>query len=347
MYELNRVLLQSIGPKGARYEDVVLDFRDGASDPARASILFLENGGGKSVLLKLLFSVVLAGRRYVIGGNSTTKTLENFVLSNDTCHVVLEWRRVDADGTALSELLLTGKTYEWRNLQHSSDSRNLREAWWTLRPRDGAMALDTLPTRHDGRKRRLGSFREHLDQAHRAHPELDLVWTDVQRKWHQHLDDLGLDPELFKYQRDMNADEGDADEVFAFRTHEAFVEFLLKAVTDREGPTELASNVDLYREKLRNRERLQLEETFVGGALDRLRPLAEAAERRDEAEGLLHEAERRGEETHGQLAAAAAVAERDHERLTKRADSEEARARTLATRARELQEQLAELRLIY
>ena len=28
MYELNRVLLQSIGPKGARCEDVLLDFRD-------------------------------------------------------------------------------------------------------------------------------------------------------------------------------------------------------------------------------------------------------------------------------------------------------------------------------
>jgi len=345
MYELSRVLLQSIGPKGARYEDVVLDLRDNAADPVRASILFLENGGGKSVLLKLLFTVVLAGRKHVLGASSTTKTLENFVLSGDTGHVVLEWRRVNADGRALSELLLTGKVYEWRNQQHSSDSQNLREEWWTLRPHEGALTLETLPTRADGRKRRLASFKEQLEAAQRGHPELDLVWTNVQRKWNEHLDALGLDPELFKYQREMNADEGDADELFAFRMHDAFVDFLLKAVTDREGPTELASNVERYGEKLRDRERLQLEQTFVEGALERLVPLAEAAARREEAERGLRDAQRRGEEAHGQLADAAQAATQEHGRLTERADHEDARARTLDTRTRELQAQLSELRL--
>jgi hypothetical protein len=308
VYELNRVLLQSIGPKGARYEDVLLDFRDRAADPARASILFLENGGGKSVLLKLMFTVVLAGRKYILGAASNTKTLENFVLSGDTGHVVLEWRRVDAGGRPLPGLLLTGKGYEWRNLQHSSDSQNLRERWWTLCPREGVLTLETLPTRADGRKRRLASFKEQLEAAHTAHPELELVWTDVQRKWNAHLDALGLDPELFKYQRDMNADEGDADEVFAFRTHDAFVDFMLRAVTDREGPGKLADNVDLYGEKLRDRERLQLEQTFVEGALQRLRPLAEAAHRREAAAQQLHDARRAAGDGHGQLAAAARAA---------------------------------------
>src|SRR4051794_39925449 len=142
LYELNRVLLQSIGPKGARYETVVLDFRDERADPARGSVLFLENGGGKSVLLKLVFSVVLAGRKLIVGANANTKTLENFVLSGDTGHVVLEWRRVDADGSPLPELLLTGKAYEWRGRQHSSDSQNLREAWYTLRPGSDTLNLD-------------------------------------------------------------------------------------------------------------------------------------------------------------------------------------------------------------
>ncbi|MGY5089293.1 hypothetical protein ACWCXM_30915, partial [Streptomyces sp. 900105755] len=29
-------------------------------------------------------------------------------------------------------------------------------------------------------------------------------------RWIEHLGDLGLDPELFRYQREMNADEGEA-----------------------------------------------------------------------------------------------------------------------------------------
>ena len=66
------------------------------------------------MLLKLLFSVLLPGRRLVLGANSNTKTLENFVLTGDTGHVLLEWRRVTAEGQALGERLLTGKVYEWR-----------------------------------------------------------------------------------------------------------------------------------------------------------------------------------------------------------------------------------------
>ncbi len=348
MYELNRVMLQSIGPKGARYEDVLLDFRDRNDDPARGSVLFLENGGGKSVLLKLMFSVLLPGRRLVLGANSNTKTLENFVLTGDTGHVVLEWRAVTGDGQALPERLLTGKVYEWRRRQHSSDSQNLREAWYTLRAADEALTLETLPVRaeRDGShfKRQFGSYKEKLEEANRAHPELDLVWTDVQHKWVEHLDALGLDPELFKYQREMNADEGDADEMFAFRTHEAFVDFLLGAVTDREGPNQLATNVDLYAEKLRDRERLQLEQTFVEGALQRLTPLAAAARRRETAAAGLRDAQRAAQDAHSQFAAAARAAAGEHERLRKRVEEQEGRARTLDTRSRELQEQLRELR---
>ncbi|HXA55444.1 MAG TPA: hypothetical protein VNV37_11290 [Solirubrobacteraceae bacterium] len=348
MYELNRVLLQSIGPKGARYEDVLLDFRDRNADPARGSVLFLENGGGKSVLLKLLFSVLLPGRRLVLGANSNTKTLENFVLTGDTGHVLLEWRRVTAEGQALGERLLTGKVYEWRGRQHSADSQNLREAWYTLRPAEDALTLETLPTRaeRDGSqfKRLFGSYKEKLEEANRAHPELELVWTEGQRKWVEHLDALGLDPELFKYQREMNADEGDADEVFAFRTHDAFVDFLLGAVTDREGPGELATNVDRYAEKLRDRERLQLEQAFVEGAIERLHPLAVAAERREAAATRLRDAQRSAHDVHGQFAAAARAAADEHERLRARADEQESRARTLDTRSRELQGQLSELR---
>ena len=343
MYELSRILLQSIGPKGARFEDVVLDLRDRDANPARDSVLYLENGGGKSVLLTLLFSAVLPGRKNVLGANSNTKTLENFVATGDTSHVVMEWRRADA-----GELLLTGKVYEWRGRQHSSDSQNLREAWYTVRPVEGVLTLDTLPTlgERDGatRKRNFASYKEKLEEAGRAHPELDLVWTDVQRKWVKHLDELGLDPELFKYQREMNADEGDADEVFAFSTDEAFIDFLLGAVTDSEGPTELATNVDAYADKLRERERLQLEHRFVEGALERLRPLAAAESRRAAAAADLAGAQRQAENIQAQFAAAASAATADHEQLGERAAEQETRARSLDTRGRELQEQLRELR---
>lgn len=347
MYELTRVRLESVGPEGARYEDVLLDFQDRDGDPARGAIIHLENGGGKSALLKLLFATLLPGRRNVLG-KSTRKTLENFVLSGDTAHVALEWREVNAHGDPLSGRLITGKVYEWRNRQRSADAGNLREAWYTLRPVEDTVTLDTLPTKaeSDGRtyRRLFASYKEQLEEAHRTCPALDLVWTDVQRQWLEHLDAIGLDPELFRYQGKMNVDEGDADELFAFDTQEAFVNFLLGAVTDMAGPNELAANVDAYADKLRDRESLQLEATFIDGALERLRPLAAAATERDAAAAALATARIAAVMLHSRFAVAASKATVEAERLASRGEEQEASASRLGTRSRELQAQMQELR---
>jgi hypothetical protein len=114
MYELHRVRLESVGPPKARYDGVTLDLRpEPGESPCLPSVLWLQNGGGKGVLLKLLFSVLLPHRRDTLGAESDTKTLDNMVLSGDTAHIALEWRRVDgAPGAA--PLLVTGKVWEWQ-----------------------------------------------------------------------------------------------------------------------------------------------------------------------------------------------------------------------------------------
>ena len=125
MYELSRVRLYSIGPAGARYADTVLDLR-GVGEPvpdpaptqaeffeeepvgpprrpAPAGVLFLENGGGKSVLLKLIFSVMLPGHRNTLGGASSG-VLRKFLLADDCGHVALEWQH-----TVTGETVVVGK----------------------------------------------------------------------------------------------------------------------------------------------------------------------------------------------------------------------------------------------
>lgn len=160
MYELSRVRLYSIGPAGARYADTVLDLR-GVGDPvphpaprqtdifedeptgpprrpAPAGVLFLENGGGKSVLLKLIFSVMLPGHRNTLGGASSG-VLRKFLLADDCGHVALEWQH-----TLTGELVVVGKVSEWRGRQVSSDPRKFAEGWYSFRPGPG-MSLDALP----------------------------------------------------------------------------------------------------------------------------------------------------------------------------------------------------------
>ncbi|RZQ65676.1 hypothetical protein [Amycolatopsis suaedae] len=292
MYELSRVRLHSVGPAGARYQDVLLDFSGvgpvitapqqdalfaagvhaaGQGPPRRpspASVLFLENGGGKSVLIKLIFSVMLPGRRQVVGTTST-RVLEKFVGAKDVAHVVLEWQH-----TGTGERVITGKVSEWRGHVVSSDPANLIDSWYCFRP-TAALDLESLPLTVDGRLLTMSGYHDKLAQAHLAEPELELSWTRKHSEWTARLDMLGLDTELFRYQRAMNAGEGEAADAFAFNTDEAFVEFLLRAVVSEDDPRDLAEVLATYADNLAQRGDLLAEKDFVAGALDLLGPLAD------------------------------------------------------------------------
>ena len=284
MYELSRVRLHGIGPKGARYQDVTLDMRCGEDgQPSPATVLFLENGGGKTVLVRLIFSVILPGKRQVVGTTSS-KVLEKFVLGGDVAHVALEWRDVRT-----GQLLVTGKVSEWQGHVVSADSARLTERWYTFRPTP-RLGLAALPFTQDGRIVSLAGFRDRLYEAHEADPALQVIVEKVQADWTEHLDSLRLDPELFTYQRKMNAGEGEAADAFRFKTSEAFVDWLLTAILPDEGPQDFGDTVTAYAKSLAERGDLMIERDFVSGTLERLGPLVEAAGEKTAAEGLYRDA---------------------------------------------------------
>ena len=121
-------------------------------------MLFLENGGGKSVLLKLVFSVLLPGRRQVVGTTSTD-VLAKFVLGEDVAHIACEWMH-----TATGRLLVTGKVSEWPGHVVSSDAARLADAWYSFRPGPG-FGLDDLPFTDDGRRVTMASFKDRLHRG--------------------------------------------------------------------------------------------------------------------------------------------------------------------------------------
>ncbi|MEU2287179.1 hypothetical protein ABZ614_35605 [Streptomyces sp. NPDC013178] len=322
MYELSRVRLYSIGPAGARYADTVLDLR-GVGDvvpdpaptqaeffeeepvgpprrPAPAGVLFLENGGGKSVLLKLIFSVMLPGHRNTLGGASSG-VLRKFLLADDCGHVALEWQHV-----LTGECVVVGKVSEWRGRQVSNDPRKFAEAWYSFRPGPG-LTLDNLPVAEStavrppvegqsgaqGRRRTMKGFRDALTEAGKAYPHLEVHWEEIHDRWIEHLGDLGLDPELFRYQREMNADEGEAAGLFAVKKDSDFTDLLLRAVTDTRDTDGLADLVSGFGNKLGRRAELIAERDFTAGSVDLLGRIVEAADTRARARDIHTGAERR------------------------------------------------------
>ncbi|MCX4849340.1 hypothetical protein [Streptomyces sp. NBC_00893] len=322
MYELSRVRLYSIGPAGARYADTVLDLRSVGEPvpnpapaqaeffeeepvgpprrPAPAGVLFLENGGGKSVLLKLIFSVMLPGHRNTLGGASSG-VLRKFLLADDCGHVALEWQH-----TLTGECVVVGKVSEWRGRQVSNDPRKFAEAWYSFRPGPG-LSLDSLPVAEatsvrrpaegvsgaQGRRRTMKGFRDALTEAGKFYQHLDVHWEEIHDRWNEHLGDLGLDPELFRYQREMNADEGEAAGLFAVKKDSDFTDLLLRAVTDTRDTDGLADLVSGFGNKLGRRAELTAERDFTAGSADLLGRIVEAAGTRSRARDIHAGAERR------------------------------------------------------
>ncbi|MFE2925553.1 hypothetical protein [Streptomyces goshikiensis] len=322
MYELSRIRLYSIGPAGARYADTVLDlrgvgepvphpaptqaefFEDEPTGPPRrpapAGVLFLENGGGKSVLLKLIFSVMLPGHRNTLGGASSG-VLRKFLLADDCGHVALEWQH-----TQTGECVVVGKVSEWRGRQVSGDPRKFAEAWYSFRPGPG-LSLDNLPVAEatavrppvegasgaQGRRRTMKGFRDALTDAGKAYPHLEVVWEEIHDRWNEHLTELGLDPELFRYQREMNADEGEAAGLFAVKKDSDFTDLLLRAVTDTRDTDGLADLVHGFGNKLGRRGELMAEREFTAGSVDLLTKIVEAAGTRSRLRDVHAGAERR------------------------------------------------------
>ncbi|WP_326592386.1 hypothetical protein [Streptomyces sp. NBC_01294] len=322
MYELSRIRLYSIGPAGARYADTVLDlrgvgepvphpaptqaefFEDEPTGPPRrpapAGVLFLENGGGKSVLLKLIFSVMLPGHRNTLGGASSG-VLRKFLLADDCGHVALEWQH-----TQTGECVVVGKVSEWRGRQVSNDPRKFAEAWYSFRPGPG-LSLDSLPVAEatavrapvegasgaQGRRRTMKGFRDALTEAGKAYPHLEVYFEEIHDRWNEHLTELGLDPELFRYQREMNADEGEAAGLFAVKKDSDFTDLLLRAVTDTRDTDGLADLVHGFGNKLGRRAELMAERDFTAGSVDLLTRIVEAAQARSRLRDVHAGAERR------------------------------------------------------
>ncbi|MGW7440908.1 hypothetical protein [Streptomyces sp. NPDC054849] len=335
MYELSRIRLYSIGPAGARYADTVLDlrgvgepvphpapaqaefFEDEPTGPPRrpapAGVLFLENGGGKSVLLKLIFSVMLPGHRNTLGGASSG-VLRKFLLADDCGHVALEWQH-----TQTGECVVVGKVSEWRGRQVSNDPRKFAEAWYSFRPGPG-LSLDSLPVAEatsvrapvegasgaQGRRRTMKGFRDALTEAGKAYPHLEVYFEEIHDRWNEHLTELGLDPELFRYQREMNADEGEAAGLFAVKKDSDFTDLLLRAVTDTRDTDGLADLVHGFGNKLGRRAELMAERDFTAGSVDLLTRIVEAAQTRARLRDVHAGAERRTRTLARRLSARAA-----------------------------------------
>ncbi|HEX9939244.1 MAG TPA: hypothetical protein VGB15_19025 [Longimicrobium sp.] len=296
MPRLARVRYVSIGHPDARMDDLVLDFR-GREGRASDAVVWLRNGGGKSSLLNLFFSVVRPRLTDFLGGKAEgRRRLIDYVQRDDRAVVAAEWE-LDGSGGLFDAAegpprYLTGVFYE-RNPGSGAGSGDLNRFYFAafVSPAEPMLTLEGLPLFTAGRDgsrahRTLAGFRQEwraLESVHRAAGVQDTVH---QNEWEKILEQAGIDPALFGYQLTMNQREGGADELFKFRESDEFVDFFLEMALDPSEGEDVARNIETFRERLNELSlRLRPERVLLEGLVQRSEPLAALAAERRHARG--------------------------------------------------------------
>lgn len=268
MPRITRIHFAGLGHQDARFPALTLDLRDGAGRAAD-SVIWAENGTGKSSLLSLFFSTYRPSQRLFLGKQAESKARElgDYLRDRDLGFIITEWDTTDdrAEASLLPdgprELLLVGQALSWRNLD--GNTGDLQRLFFTLRPgRDvhfTSMPILGLAAPATS----FAAFREWLDAQQKSNPRLEIVHTTNQTEWRDHLEQNHLDPELFNFQLRMNEREGGINNLFNELKRDAdFIHEFLKLGFDPATAAEVRANLDAFLPKLRRREALELQLEF-------------------------------------------------------------------------------------
>jgi hypothetical protein len=357
MPQLTRLRFVSVGHPNARFDDLLLDFRDADGRPVD-STLWLRNGGGKSSILNLFFAGVRPNRREFLGTSAETKReLREYVQASDHSVVAYEWQLDGPRGQLAFEdyadRFITGTFYDWKGT-------DLKRWYFACRatPEESRLTLEGLPIyreEHGKRTARLNStsFRQEWHSLQKEFPSRYVLITENQGEWRDVLERAGIDPELFRYQVIMNHREGGADELFRFDSHEDFVDFLLELVLDPTLADTVRGNLEKHRDDIRrSNHRLRPERDLLQGLLGHLGPMTEVATARKELQVVAGDCQFRlatlSMHVSNRLLALEQAAQRfaaDYERERQQAEEQDVIAKRLRKRAAALRFLAADERL--
>lgn len=277
MYRIARIRMSGIGPTDARYDrpgpdapPFEINCLDAEDNPAD-TLVWLENGGGKTVLLSLVFHVLRPDRAPTIGGDDQQRrgVIDDYLLAGDVGHVVCEWV---AEHRA--ERLITAMVAEKRGSA-------VNRTWYLLVVKDQGFSLDDLVFDADGRRIRSGPYLESVETLSREsgsgrHRTVELFKSQTQRAWLALLADHDLDPALFEYQTRMNRSEGGATSLFKFSSVPQFLEFFLELTMNPASVAQLSETLARVADKVADLPRKEADLAYCRAATEHLAALAEA-----------------------------------------------------------------------
>jgi hypothetical protein len=238
------------------------------------SLVWLRNGGGKSSLLSLFYALLLPHANDFMG-RAVKRSLTDYVDSGDTAHTVAVWHSVDSP-TLLGEpdkILVTGAIYEWQDLRRPADPEKDRDrltvSYYAFYAVPGVVDAHCLPfTGPDGQPLRRSAVVAALRDLAAQHPTaMDLSLPKSQREWSVELAARGIDPELYRRQKEMNHVEGGVEDLFRFASTREFVDFLLDLTVPPDKAADVANRLSKIADLLATKPVKTQERDFCADAV--------------------------------------------------------------------------------
>jgi hypothetical protein len=213
MLKVRRCHLAALGNRNARFSPVGLDFR--AGDAAANSVIFLENGGGKTTLAAFLYLTLWPEQAHFLlkkAKDSQTRVAD-YLMPGQSAFCALECETRIAGLQDQPIIRVIGQAIQRRD---TTDRSPVQRHFFTFLPCPG-LSFDDLPIHGINGQRAslsLDEFRTWLKEQRSKAPGAELWEGSSVEEYLQKLRDVHAEPELVRVQIDLNKREGGIDDHF-------------------------------------------------------------------------------------------------------------------------------------
>jgi hypothetical protein len=288
MLKIRRCHLSCVGNRNARFSPVNLNFTTGES--AGNSLVFLENGGGKTTLAAFLYLTLWPEQNHFLlkKAKDSQARVANYLLAGQTAYSVLECETRVAGLLDDSVVRVIGQVLKRRD---ASERSPIDRHFFTFLPRPG-LTFEELPIHGingQAASHSFDDFRRWLREQQGRFPAAELWESSSVDEFVKKLREVHAEPDLVRVQVDLNKREGGIKDHFKEHCADSrkFVHTLLDLSLQSTKGEETAAVLGKFLSEWQNIGHLEDETDFCDQFASALATLGGSQERWDATDAKL------------------------------------------------------------
>lgn len=278
MQQISRIYLGNCGYETAWYDGVTLDLRDLDLHAPTDTVLNLENGGGKTSLLSLIFSCFETSQdRFLKHIQSRNNHFSQYFANDGTLGLIMvEWLMPPKKSGEGTYRLITGQAVAVRT---TTEPAEIERMFFSFEE-DDSLSLEQVPGPKlcEAPLTSMGEFSRWIHDQQRTNPGNAYI-TRKQSDWHRHLEASLIDIEMLRMQVDFSAQEGGFDAGFLnFKSEAEFLRKFFGLTLDAPRASSVRDAVATACDKLRRKPHFQRQLTQLQSFSGALSTFSAAAE---------------------------------------------------------------------